>query len=164
MNFQSNSAGDNNEPTLNVAPLMDVMFLLVIFFAVSTTFRVYPGISVNLPAAKAETIREEEKTLTAILTEEGEIFLDGEEVARGQVPGFLKRRQQQSPVSIFVLQADDKARHGLVVELMDAAKQCGILRLAIATRQKALDVDKESRPLESEVPAPIKERPLKKLE
>ena len=103
MNFQSSSPGNDNEPTLNVAPLMDVMFLLVIFFAVSTTFRVYPGISINLPAAKAEKLREEERTLTAILTEEGEIFLGNEKVARGQVLRFLKMRQRKCLLRVMLV-------------------------------------------------------------
>ena len=165
MNFKRQSSGDENEPSLNVAPLMDVMFLLVIFFAVSTTFRVYPGLSVNLPAAKAEKIKEEERTLTAVLSQEGEIFLGGEKVARDQVLTFLRKRHQQEPVSVFVLQADDQARHGLVVELMDAAKQCGILRLAIATRRKEGEASTQAatEPAESEAPPAKQDEPLKEL-
>jgi len=77
MNFEESLSIEENEPSLNLTPLMDIMFLLVIFFAVSTTFKVFPGISVDLPGAEAETIKEEEKSLTAVLTAAGEVFIDG---------------------------------------------------------------------------------------
>ena len=136
MNFKRQSSGDENEATINVTPLMDVMFLLVIFFAVSTTFRVYPGISINLPSAGSENIKEEDKTITVVLTDEGDIFLEGKKVSLGHMSTVLKERITTYPALMFVLQADEKARHGEVVGLMDAAKQVGISRLAIATRQK----------------------------
>ena len=136
MNFQKQSWGDGGEPEINLTPLIDAMFLLVIFFAVSTTFRIYPGLSVNLPTAGSEQIQQEEATVRAIVTEEGEIYLDGEKVARDQLPMILRDRQKAAPIAMFVLQADTKTQHGCVVEVMDAAKQAGIARLAIATRQK----------------------------
>ena len=61
MNFEKGLSTEENEPSLNLTPLMDIMFLLVIFFAVSTTFKVFPGISVNLPGAESENIKEEKK-------------------------------------------------------------------------------------------------------
>jgi biopolymer transport protein ExbD len=136
MNFKRDSSGDENEPALNVTPLMDVMFLLVIFFAVSTTFRVYPGISINLPSAGSEQIKEEDKSITVVLTDEGDIFLEGKKVSLGHMSKVLQERLTTNPALMFVLQADEQARHGKVVGLMDAAKQAGISRLAIATRQK----------------------------
>jgi len=134
MNFKKSGAEEENEPALNLTSLIDVMFLLVIFFAVSTTFRVYPGLSVNLPRAQSERIAEDKKVLKAVLTCGGEIFLDNDKVSRSDLFGTLRTRQRRSPVSLFVLEADEEARHGKVVELMDAARQAGIPRLAIATR------------------------------
>ncbi len=134
MNFKKSGAEEENEPALNLTSLIDVMFLLVIFFAVSTTFRVYPGLSVNLPRAQSERIAEDKKVLKAVLTSGGEIFLDNDKVSRSDLFGTLRTLQRRSPVSLFVLEADEEARHGKVVELMDAARQAGIPRLAIATR------------------------------
>ncbi len=134
MNFKRNGSDEENEPALNLTSLIDVMFLLVIFFAVSTTFRVHPGLSVNLPQAQSERIAEDKKTMKAVLMKTGEIYLDNEEVAREDLFKTLRRLQRQTKVSLFVLEADEDARHGRVVELMDAARQAGIPRLAIATR------------------------------
>ena len=136
MNFRRRPAGEEGGFELNLAPLMDVMFLLVIFFAVSTTFRVYPGISIDLPAAGSEQIREEEQSITVVLSEGGDIYVEGNKVTFAHLERTLKERFESAPNLMFVLQADEKARHGQVVELMDAAKQVGISHLAIATRQK----------------------------
>ena len=134
MNFEKRLSMEENELTLNLTPLMDIMFLLVIFFAVSTTFKVFPGISVNLPGAESERIKEEEKSVTAILTEAGEIFIDGKPIEKSHLVDTLRVRQKESPVNMFILEADTRAQHGQVVALMDAAKKAGILHLAISTR------------------------------
>ena len=133
MNFKRKGSNEDGEPALNLTSLIDVMFLLVIFFAVSTTFRVYSGLSVNLPRANSERIAEDKKTMKAVLTQAGEIYLDNEEVARDDLFETLRRLQRKMKVSLFVLEADEDARHGQAVELMDAARQAGIPRLAIAT-------------------------------
>ena len=99
MNFKRNGSDEENEPALNLTSLIDVMFLLVIFFAVSTTFRVHPGLSVNLPQAHSERIVEDKKTMKAVLKKSGEIFLDNEEVARADLFDTLRRRQRRSRVS-----------------------------------------------------------------
>jgi len=134
MNFEKRLSMEENEPSLNLTPLMDIMFLLVIFFAVSTTFKVFPGISVDLPGAESEKIKEEQKSLTAILTKTGEIFIDGNPVEEGRLVDTLRAKQEESPVDMFILEADRTAQHGQVVVLMDAAKKAGILHLAISTR------------------------------
>lgn len=136
MNFEERFSTEEDESSLNLTPLMDIMFLLVIFFAVSTTFKVFPGISVDLPGAASETIREEAKSVTAILTETGEIFIDGKPIEKDHLVDTLRARQEESPVSMFILEADRTAQHGQVVALMDAAKKAGILHLAISTRSE----------------------------
>jgi biopolymer transport protein ExbD len=144
MNFKRKGSDEEGEPVLNLTSLIDVMFLLVIFFAVSTTFRVHPGLSVNLPRAQSERIAEDKKTMKAVLTEAGKIYLDNEEVARDDLFETLRRLQRKSKVSLFVLEADEDARHGQAVELMDAARQAGIPRLAIATDNEGDTEDEEA--------------------
>ncbi len=136
MNFQKESSDDGNEASLNLTSLIDVMFLLVIFFAVSTTFLVSPGLSIKLPEAHSEKIIKDSKGVTAILTEKGEIYLDGEMISQDDLFDILREKKAMSSATMFVLEADEKAMHGQVVELMDAARQVGISRLAIATRPK----------------------------
>ena len=146
MNFRREPSAEEREPTINLTPLMDVMFLLVIFFAVSTTFRIHPGISVNLPKAKSENTIKQDRSIVAVLTEKGNIFLDGIPVQRKNLLRSLKTRQAASPALVFVLQADEGARHGQVVELMDAAKRVGISKLGIATRKIEIGSLAETQP------------------
>jgi biopolymer transport protein ExbD len=143
MNFKRKGSDEESEPALNLTSLIDVMFLLVIFFAVSTTFRVHSGLSVNLPRAQSERIAEDKKTMKAVLTLKGEIYLDNKKVAQDDLFETLRRLQRESKVSLFVLEADEDARHGQAVELMDAARQAGIPRLAIATNNEDEDVGED---------------------
>jgi biopolymer transport protein ExbD len=136
MNFEERISLEEDEPSLNLTPLMDIMFLLVIFFAVSTTFKVFPGISVDLPGAESETIKEEQQSVTAILTKAGEVFIDGTPIEENRLVDALLEKQKESPVNMFILEADRTVQHGQVVTLMDAAKKAGILRLAISTRSE----------------------------
>ena len=138
MNFQSRSSPEEEEPTINVTPLMDIVFLLIIFLVVTTTFRTYSGIVVNLPKAEADRAQREERTRVAVLTRRGEIFLDGRPVVRKKFLDTLRSLQAASPAPVFVVEADEMAEHGRVVELMDAARKVGISRLAIATREKEI--------------------------
>ena len=91
----------------------------------------------NLPSAEAERIEEEDKTVVAVLTEKGEIFLDGDKVAKEDLENKFRDLQEKTKRLMLILQADEKAMHGQVVVVMDTAKQCGITRLAIATRHKS---------------------------
>ena len=135
MNFQRTLGDDEGEGTLNLTSLIDVMFLLVIFFAVSTSFRVYPGLTVNLPKAGAGQIVEDDRSLTATLSEDGEIRLGDEKVAWADLEKALKARQELLPATMFILMADDQVPHGRVVAVMDLARKVGIQRLGIATRR-----------------------------
>ncbi len=144
MNFQKQSSDGEHETSLNLTSLIDVMFLLVIFFAVSTTFKVSPGLSIKLPEAHSEKIVRDSKEITAVLTEKGEIYLDGEKISQDSLFDILREKKVMSSTSTFILEADEKAMHGKVVELMDAARQVGLSRLAIATRPKGNQKSKAS--------------------
>jgi len=149
MNFQRRGLMEDEEPTINLTPLMDIMFLLVIFLIVTTTFRVYQGFNINLPEAQAGSVRKEEGTLVAVLNRRGEIYLDGRPLGKKDLVQTLRALHAASPAYLFVVEADELAQHGRVVELMDAARQVGIARLAIATREKDKDAAAGLVPAES---------------
>ncbi|MFQ5691995.1 MAG: ExbD/TolR family protein [Nitrospinota bacterium] len=125
----------------NLLPLIDVVLLLLIFFMISSTFVVQPGIRVDLPkAASAE--RREPKTVTLIITREETLYLNEERVSLTELWGKLLDLFRNRNDSLLVIKADRSVPHGRVVEVMDTAKQAGVRRLAIATRAKK----RESRP------------------
>ena len=124
-------------PNVDLTPMIDVVFLLLIFFMISTTFIERPGLNINLPASSSEQINQNQKEVQVYLTENGDIYLHRDKVTLDDFKLYLK---SLSPVKTqkmtFLLMADKAARHGEVVQLMDAAKMAGFKNLAIATDKK----------------------------
>lgn len=120
------------KPSINITPLIDVMFLLLIFFMVSSTFRDYPGIDVTLPkAASAET--QDETGHELVVTDAGEYLLDGEAIDAQDLETELRALVVEDPRSAVVLRADEAARFQFVVSAIDAAKKVGVTNLVIPT-------------------------------
>jgi biopolymer transport protein ExbD/biopolymer transport protein TolR len=125
-------------PQIDLTPMIDVVFLLLIFFMISTTFVERPGLSIDLPASSAQQIKLSKKEVQVYLAENGDIYLQDEKVS---LNGLLKQLESFGPTvtkkMIFLLMADKSALHGRVVQLMDAAKMAGFGQLAIATDKKS---------------------------
>ncbi len=125
-----------DDARIDITPLVDMVFLLLIFFMLSTTFIVTPGIKVNLPEASAEKVSHEKKEVRVVITEDNRIFLERRLVTIQELRQQLAAVAQKDPQILVIIQADAKALHGRVVEAMDAAKTSGLNRLAIATQPK----------------------------
>jgi biopolymer transport protein ExbD len=121
---------------IEITPLVDMVLLLLIFFMLSTTFIVTPGIKVNLPKASAEKVSREQKEVRLIITEDNRVFLEKTVVTMNELERKLRGVAQKNPQTLVIIQADAKALHGKVVEVMDVAKTSGLNRLAIATKPR----------------------------
>lgn len=118
---------------LNVTSLIDVMFLLVIFFTVTSTFRNQPAITLVLP--RSATAAEAADTPTILyLTADGRVFLNDAPVAREALRGVLEGLHASTGEDRMVLRADEKAAHGDVVALIDTIKQSGFTRVSLSAR------------------------------
>jgi len=118
---------------INVTSLIDVMFLLVIFFLVSSTFKNQPAIDLSLPRSSAA--QETAITPTVVyLTRDGRLFLNEEAVERTALGGRLRQIQAATGEDRVVLRADEHAEHGAVVELIDVIKESGFRRVSLAAR------------------------------
>jgi biopolymer transport protein ExbD len=118
---------------IDITPLIDVVFLLLIFLMVSSTFAEQPGIRITLPSAKtASSERIEDLVLT--ITEDGRIFLNDKLMGHKTLARELKRAVQESPQKNLILRADRTVDHGEVVKVMDLARKSGIKRLVVGTR------------------------------
>ncbi|WP_321391188.1 biopolymer transporter ExbD [uncultured Desulfuromusa sp.] len=121
-------------PKVDLTPMIDVVFLLLIFFMISTTFIERPGLNINLPTSSSEQVKQSQKEVQVYLTENGDIYLQQEKIS---LPDFLLYVSglslEKTKNMTFLLMADKAARHGSVVQLMDAAQKAGFKSLAIAT-------------------------------
>ena len=118
---------------ISVTPLIDVMFLLLIFFMISTTFLSTPAIKLELPKAKhADSVRQ--KPLVVHVNSSGSIFLNDEPVDVALLAAALGMRLQESTEKVVVLKADSRVSHGAVVEVMDILKGAGVKRLVVSTK------------------------------
>lgn len=122
--------------TPDITPLVDVVFLLLIFFMLSTTFVVSPGIRINLPQAQAEPVRSEQRDLRVKIAAEGVLYVDDQRLSLEDLVERLRGAARTSMDTLVVIEADENTAHKYVVEVMDRAKSAGLSRLAIATRPK----------------------------
>ena len=117
--------------------MVDVVFNLLIFFMISTTFVQAPGLDIQLPESSAERVQKEPEEVKVYLSRGGDIFLEDEKVSLEQFRSRLEEFGERSADMTFLLMADREALHGRVVQLMDLARESGFNRLAIATETRS---------------------------
>lgn len=133
---------DKQEPDVNLTPLIDVVFLLLIFFMVSTTFTRESHISVDLPESSAEPAESDETSIEMTIDAQGRYYVNQQLVINNKIE-TLKRALQiaignnESPA--LIINADAKSTHQAVVTAMDAARQLGIVHLSLATQHSGGD-------------------------
>ena len=126
---------DSDELVLNLTPLIDVVFLLLIFFMVTTTF-LDPEreIEVELPVAESagrpERVPDE---IVVNVTESGRLIVSGQTLTRDELLGLLKRAAQHDPATPVTIRGHRAARHDAVVGVMDACGLAGLSNLAVGT-------------------------------
>jgi len=121
-----------DEPTIEMAPLIDCVFLLLIFFLLTATYVRNPNIPIRLPQASIHEMRPEKRDLMVGITERGEIRYEGRETTLSKLRAEMQRIHDDAPESMVLIQADQRSRHGRVVEVMDLARQIGFERIGIA--------------------------------
>jgi biopolymer transport protein ExbD len=117
-------------------PMIDLVFLLLIFFALTYSFEIQRVLELNLPksASGGEVGRKE--TLTLNINKENQVFLEDEQVELGELQSKLKKVLQDSTEVTLVIKGDEHVRHGRVVEVMDIANVVGVKKILITVRRK----------------------------
>ena len=127
-----------DEPEINLTPLIDVVFLMLIFFMVSTTFLREAELQVTLPDASLEPAAQPQEPLELTINRQGTVFLDGRPLLNNQLDTIRRAvekavagRSGQSPR--LVIRADARAEHQMVVRALDAVGRAGVSNVGIAT-------------------------------
>jgi len=126
------------EIAMDMTPMIDCVFQLLIFFMVTTVFAVQSGLKVDLPQASTSDAPPE-KDLNITISEKGEMDLNGTPVTLDILEEQLRIQKDIFGSKVLIIKADKKAMHGIVVDVMDAAKIVGIDQLAIATDKEEDD-------------------------
>ncbi len=121
---------------IDITPIVDTVFNLMIFFALSMNFMLNPGIKVELPESSLEEIVQKEREVTVSITREGNLMVDSVPVDVEQLLGELKKVADKNPQAVVVIQADRNVTHGRVVQIMDIARNSGMKKIAISTQFK----------------------------
>lgn len=130
-------ASRRNGPDVNLTPLIDVVFLLLIFFMVSTTFSKQSEIIVELPEASARPVTEKELSIDLKIDAAGVYYVNDKQLINTQLDTLMRALQEASKDKAdvpLIINADGKTSHQSVVMAMDAARQVGLLHLSIATK------------------------------
>ena len=116
---------------LNLTPLIDMVFILLIFFMVTSSFVKEAGVDVSRP--EAETARPQERANIVIaVTEAGEIWIDRQQVGPREVRAHVERMRAENPESAVIIVADAGAKTGLTVAVLDQARLAGATNVSIA--------------------------------
>jgi biopolymer transport protein ExbD len=129
--FREAADDDGGDTAIDISPLIDCVFILLIFFIVTTTFVEETGIEVDKPQA-ASAVRLEKTSILFALTEKGEVVYGGRDVGIGGVQSIVRRMLQKEDVPV-IIQADRLAQSGLLVRVIDEAKLAGATKVSIAS-------------------------------
>ena len=135
MSFRRQRSESSDEQTeVNLTPMLDVVFIMLIFFIVTATFVRDPGAIVQRPTARtAEKL--EGGTVLVALTSQDQLFIDKRRVDVDAVRPMIERLLLENPQSSVVIQADTNSTHGLFVQVIDEARAAGAERIYIAAEE-----------------------------
>jgi len=122
---------DGGNAAINLTPLIDMVFILLIFFAVNSTFVRFPGVDVDQPVARSAVVQQSSTILIAV-TDNGEVWIDGNQVDIRRLRGVIERMFVDTPDASIVVLSDQESRTGVVVEVIDQARLAGAERVALA--------------------------------
>ncbi|MBE1426230.1 biopolymer transport protein ExbD [Desulfomicrobium macestii] len=131
INARHNLRGRGKTAEVNMAPLIDLVFLLLIFFMVTTSFVKETGVDVQRPQASTATLKEAGNILVGV-SSEGKIFLESKEIDVRSVRAHVERSLAENPEGAVVIVADKESNTGVVIQVMDQCRLAGAENVSIA--------------------------------
>jgi biopolymer transport protein ExbD len=136
VNFQRGRARE--EPEINLIPMIDVLLVILIFLMITTTYSKFAGLEINLPTADSQQAQDQPNEIIVVVTATGEVLVNKTPVAGRDVDSIsaaLRRAAGDSREPVVIINADAKATHQSVIDVMQAAQHGGLSHISFATQQ-----------------------------
>jgi len=124
---------NDDDSAIDITPMLDIVFIMLIFFIVTTSFVKESGISVNRPSASTAERQERGNILVAI-NQDNQIWIAKRQVDPRAVRANIERLHAENPEGAVVIQADKASKSGLLVEVMDQIRLAGVTNISIAAK------------------------------
>ncbi|NIP17523.1 MAG: biopolymer transporter ExbD [Xanthomonadales bacterium] len=122
------------ESEINITPMLDVVFIMLIFFIVTATFIKEAGIDVNRPDA-ATAVKQEKANILIAIGPNNDIWIDRRQVDIRSVRPNIERLHAENPQGSVVIQADKESKTDTLIQVMDASRQAGVYNVSIAAQE-----------------------------
>ncbi len=125
---------EEEEATIDLTPMLDVVFIMLIFFIVTASFVKESGIEVNRPDAPT-AVKQEKANILVAISANNEIYIDRRRVDPRSVRANIERLHAENPQGSVIIQADEESKTRFLVGVMDSARQAGVYNVSIAAEQ-----------------------------
>ncbi len=132
---RNNQAAADDEAVIDLTPMLDVVFIMLIFFIVTASFIKEAGVEVNRPEASTSEPKDNVNILVAI-NANNEIWMDKRRIDVRAVRANIERLHAENPKGAVVIQADNKSQTETVAAVLDAAREAGVYDVSLATEDK----------------------------
>jgi biopolymer transport protein ExbD len=136
MNFQRGR--QREEVEINLIPMIDVLLVILIFLMITTTYSKFSGLEINLPTADAQQQQEQPNEVNVVVTATGDVMVNKNPVGSRDVSAIgaaLSRAAATAKDPVVIINADAKATHQSVIDVMQASQQAGLTHISFATQQ-----------------------------
>jgi len=126
---------EEDENEINLTPMLDVVFIMLIFFIVTASFIKESGIDVNRPDAPVTESKPEDANILVMINARDEIWIDRRLIDPRAVRANIQRMHAENPKGSVVIQADRKSTNKMLVSVMDSSRSAGVYSISIADRR-----------------------------
>ncbi len=125
----------DDESIIDITPMLDVVFIMLIFFIVTATFVKEAGIDVDRPEAET-AVKQEKANILVAISADNEIWINRRQVDVRALRPNIERLRAENPKGAVIIQADKESRNETLIQVMDAARAAGVSSVAIATEER----------------------------
>lgn len=136
MNFRPGR--EHEEPEINLIPMIDVLLVILIFLMITTTYSKFSGLEISLPTADAQQKKEQPDEINVVVAASGDIMVNKQTLGSRDVEAIraaLQRAAGTGKEPVVIINADAKATHQSVIDVMQAAQGAGLAHISFATQQ-----------------------------